>query len=173
MKLKYFIFICGGLFLLCTLCFYHKPSTPLPETCIITRLEVVKHKRTLHAYSNDSIVKSYDISLGRQPEGAKEFEGDMKTPEGSYTIFDKNPNSNYHKNLGISYPNTEEVNNARKLGKPAGGLIKIHGIKNGIGWLGRFHLLSNWTLGCIAVTDDEIDELYKYVQVGTPIDILP
>lgn len=125
------------------------------------------------AYSGDTVIKSYDISLGRQPIGAKEIQGDMKTPEGSYTIFDKNTNSEYHKNLGISFPNAKDLQHAKELGKPAGGLIKIHGLKNGRGYIGRFHLLYNWTQGCIAVTNEDIDELYKHTPIGTEIRLLP
>jgi murein L,D-transpeptidase YafK len=118
-------------------------------------------------------VKTYEIALGWQPEGKKRFEGDGKTPEGVYVIHDKNPHSGYHKKLGISYPNQEDLDFAESQEKSAGGLIKIHGIRNGIGWIGRKHLLFDWTNGCIAVTDMEIDELYEEIEIGTPIEILP
>jgi len=118
-------------------------------------------------------VKTYKISLGRSPKGAKEFEGDRKTPEGFYTINDKNPNSGWHKNLGISYPNQKDINHAKSLGKSPGGLIKIHGLPNDNNYIGRFHGLFDWTLGCIAMTDKEIDELYKHVEIGTTIEIRP
>jgi len=123
--------------------------------------------------SNNEIVKTYKISLGKVPKGAKEFEGDKKTPEGLYIINDKNPNSKCHKNLGISYPNEQDIEHAKKMGKSPGGLIKIHGMLNGYGWLGRFHLFRDWTAGCIAVTDKEMDELYENVKIGTPIEIKP
>jgi murein L,D-transpeptidase YafK len=123
--------------------------------------------------SNNQIIKSYKISLGLVPKGHKEYEGDKKTPEGLYFINDKNPNSGYHKNLGISYPNEQDIKHAESIGKSPGGLIKIHGIKNGFAWIGRFHLLFDWTLGCIAVTNREIDELYENVEIGTPIEIRP
>ncbi|HNY63031.1 MAG TPA: L,D-transpeptidase family protein [Bacteroidales bacterium] len=155
------------------LIFYFKPFKPLDPSVIIDKIVVTKHQRTLDLISNDQVVKTYKISLGRVPKGAKEFEGDKKTPEGSYIIDDKNPNSAYHKNLGISYPNKADIEHADSLGKSPGGLIKIHGMKNGFGWIGRFHLLRDWTLGCIAVTDQEIDELYEYVKIGTPIEIKP
>lgn len=160
-------FIAYGLF------FYFKPSKPLDESVIIDKIVVTKHKRTLALISNNEIVKTYKISLGKVPKGAKEFEGDKKTPEGLYIINDKNPNSKCHKNLGISYPNELDIEHAKKMGKSPGGLIKIHGMLNGYGWLGRFHLFRDWTAGCIAVTDKEMDELYENVKIGTPIEIKP
>lgn len=73
--------------------------------------------------------------------------------------------------MGISYPNQQDIKYAKSIEKNPGGLIKIHGIRNGYGWIGRFHLLFNWTLGCIAMTDKELDELYENVKIGTPIEI--
>ena len=103
----------------------------------------------------------------------KEFEGDKKTPEGLYINNDKNPNSGYHKNLGISYPKKDNIENAKRLGKPTGGDVKIHGLRNKTGFISKFHRWSDWTLGCIAVTDEEIDELYNAVKIGTKIEIKP
>lgn len=105
--------------------------------------------------------------------GHKEFEGDKKTPEGVYRIDDKNPNSGYHKNLGVSYPNDADIAHADSLGKPPGGAIKIHGLRNGCGILGKFHRWADWTMGCIAVTNSEMDELYNAVKIGATIDIRP
>ena len=99
--------------------------------------------------------------------------GDERTPEGLYFINEKNPGSGYHKNLGISYPDAQDREEAERNGHNPGGQIKIHGIKNGLGWIGRFHLLVNWTDGCVAVTNKEIDELYRAVPIGTPIEINP
>ncbi|MEL7146303.1 MAG: L,D-transpeptidase family protein, partial [Bacteroidota bacterium] len=91
------------------------------------------------------------------------------TPEGKYYINDRNPNSGYHLNLGISYPNKAD---RQRPGNP-GGHIKIHGIKNGQGWIGKLHRWVDWTDGCIAVTNFEMDELYRTVPNGTPIFINP
>ena len=135
------------------LIFYFKPFKPLDKSVSIDKVIVIKHKRRLDLISNNQIIKSYKISLGRVPKGYKEYEGDKKTPEGLYVINDKNPNSGYHKNLGISYPNERDKKYADSIGTSPGGLIKIHGIKNGFGWIGWFHLLFDWTLGCIALTD--------------------
>lgn len=152
---------------------YFWPNKPIDKSVKIDKIVVRKSDRKLSVFENGKLIKSYKISLGKVPKGAKEFEGDMKTPEGFYVINDKNVNSGYHKNLGISYPNQKDMDHASQMGKSPGGLIKIHGIKNGYGWIGRFHLLKDWTLGCIALTDREIDELYEVVPIGTPIEILP
>lgn len=153
--------------------YYLYPENKLPANSQIDKIVVYKSKRQLLAYSNGKLIKTYKISLGKVPIGDKEFEGDKKTPEGFYTINDKNPNSGYHKNLGISYPNQEDIENAKRLGKPAGGDVKIHGLRNKMGIIGKFHRWFDWTLGCIAITDSEIDELYSAVKIGTPIEIKP
>ena len=124
-------------------------------------------------YSGDKLLKVYRVALGKNPIGHKEFEGDMKTPEGNYIINDKNPHSSYYKNLGISYPNKDDISHAKKIGKSAGGLIKIHGLPNNYSGVGHLHYLNDWTHGCVAVTNEEIDELFENVPVGTPIEIKP
>ena len=149
------------------------PEEKLGSKIQVDRIVVYKSKRQLLAYTNGQLVKTYRVSLGRQPVGAKEVEGDMKTPEGLYFINDKNPNSGYHKNLGISYPNNDDIENAKRLGKPAGGDVKIHGLRNNTGFIGKYHRWYDWTLGCIAVTDEEMDELYDAVKIGTQIEIYP
>lgn len=139
----------------------------------ITKIVVYKSKRKLVVFHNNDLLKSYKISLGRNPVGAKHFQGDNKTPEGLYFINDKNPNSNYHLNLGISYPAKKDIEYAKKYGKSPGGNIKIHGLKNGLGFLGKLHRLFDWTHGCIALTNHEIEELYDHTKIGTPILIKP
>lgn len=153
--------------------FYLYPEERLPAGTTIDKLVVLKSERQLLAYSDGELVKTYIIALGRNPEGDKEYEGDKKTPQGLYYINDKNPNSAYHKNLGISYPNAEDIKHAKSLGKSAGGDIKIHGLLNGTGFLSKFHRWFDWTMGCMAITDTEIDELYEAVPVGTPVEIKP
>ncbi len=148
-------------------------SAKLPKNTTFDQLEVLKSERKLLAYSKGKVIRSYNISLGANPEGHKQYEGDNKTPEGTYTIHDKNPNSGYHKNLGVSYPNVQDKAAAKKLGKSPGGDIKIHGLRNGVGFIGRLHRFMDWTHGCLAVTDAEIDELYAHTPVGTPIEIKP
>ncbi|WP_236650856.1 L,D-transpeptidase family protein [Mannheimia pernigra] len=145
----------------------------LPEGIEITRLVVLKGQRQMFAYNGDKLIKIYPISLGFNPIGHKQFEGDGKTPEGIYTINERNKNSSYHKNLGISYPNSQDKAFAEAQGKSAGGLIKIHGLRNGFGDIGRNHLLKDWTHGCIAVTNEEIDELFLSVIHRAEIEIKP
>ena len=135
------------------------------------KIVVEKSKRLMHVYNKSKLLKTYRISLGRNPVGAKKMEGDKRTPEGLYFIDGKNPNSNYHKNLGISYPNANDIQQAKKAGVKPGGQIKIHGLSKRDSKLGKLHLLTDWTAGCIAVTNDEIDELYNALAVGTPIEI--
>ncbi len=132
---------------------------------------IVIHKsaRKLVAFSKGKAVLCYKVALGLNPVGAKQVQGDYKTPEGLYRINGKNANSLYHKNLGISYPNNADRARAIKLGQSPGGDIKIHGLPNGSGHIGKRHLLSDWTWGCIALTNEEIDELYRYVKIGVPV----
>ncbi len=139
----------------------------------VDRIIVYKQKREMHVFAKDTLLKIYRIALGANPIGHKQFQGDMKTPEGTYTINGKNPNSAYHLNLGISYPNQADRENAKKHGKSPGGDIKIHGLPNGMGHIGKTHILSDWTHGCIAVSNEEIEELYKHVPLGTSITIYP
>ncbi|OSZ82958.1 hypothetical protein CAP35_03135 [Chitinophagaceae bacterium IBVUCB1] len=150
-----------------------KGNNALPAAASIDSIVVYKSKRIMQVYQNKQLLKTYDIALGENPIGHKQYEGDRRTPEGLYYIHDKNPNSTCHKNLGISYPNDADRQHANTLGKPTGGDIKIHGLPNGQGYIGKLHTASDWTYGCIAVTDEEIDELYAHTPVGIPINILP
>ncbi len=113
------------------------------------------------------------MALGKNPIGAKQYEGDKKTPEGVYFINAKSADSKFHKNLGISYPNKEDIRIAKQIGKAPGGNIKIHGLQNGLGFIGRLQSFSDWTAGCIALTNEEIDELYEHTPIGTPVEIKP
>jgi murein L,D-transpeptidase YafK len=134
---------------------------------------VIKSERKLYAYSDGTLVKTYTISLGRKPEGKKRFKGDYRTPEGIFTIDSKNSRSECYKNLGISYTNQIGLEYAEAHGHSSGGSVKIHGLQNGLGIIGRLHRLMDWTAGCIALTNDEIDELYDAVKIGSPIEIKP
>ncbi len=149
------------------------PEDRLPLNVLIDQIVVYKSKRQLLVYSKGKWLKTYKISLGKSPVGSKQFEGDKKTPEGIYFINGKNSKSGYHKNLGISYPNQYDIENAKRLGKPTGGDVKIHGLKNNIGFVGKHHRWFDWTKGCIAVTNQEMDELYRAVNIGTKIEIKP
>lgn len=149
------------------------PEPKLPANMGIDSLVVYKSKKQLLAYADGKLMKTYQISLGAAPQGHKAYEGDQKTPEGRYTINAKNANSGYHKNLGVSYPNEQDIAHAKTLGKSPGGDIKIHGLRNGVGAIHKLQRLYNWTNGCMALTDPEIDELYAAVKLGTPIHIKP
>lgn len=134
---------------------------------------VDKAKRQLLLYSDGQLLKSYRVSLGRVPVGAKEREGDKKTPEGQYLIDFRKPDSAYFRALHVSYPSAADIEKAGKMGVPPGDAIMIHGIRNGFGWLGRLHRLADWTAGCIAVTDREMAELWRAIPDGTPIELKP
>jgi len=118
-------------------------------------------------------LKEYHITLGFSPIGPKEREGDGRTPEGIYTIDFHKPDSAFHRALHVSYPSTQDSARAAEAGVSPGGDIMIHGLPNGFGAFGATYRLRDWTAGCIAVTDPEIDEIYTSVTDGTSIEILP
>jgi murein L,D-transpeptidase YafK len=139
----------------------------------IDSIQVYKSKRKLIFFRNGDVSGEFRISLGFHPKGKKRYEKDGKTPEGLYEIDGKNPKSVAHKNLGISYPNQNDRSFASRAGQKAGGAIKIHGLLKKYRKLGKLHRFYDWTAGCIAVTDEEVDYLYENTAVGTPIRILP
>jgi len=155
-------------------CIYaHHNWNPLPQGTTIDRILVEKSARRLSVFAGGKKLKSYRVALGRNPVGAKQEEGDLKTPEGLYTIDSRNPQSDYHLALHVSYPSGEDTARAAELGVNAGFDIMIHGIQNGNGWIGAFHRMHDWTAGCIALTDEEIEELWHVTPNGTPIEIRP
>jgi murein L,D-transpeptidase YafK len=172
MRRKSFVLLTVGLFFGLTV-YYFYPESSFPENVTIDKIVILKSSRQLKAFSHGKLIKKYKISIGGNPIGQKEFEGDKKTPEGIYFIDEKNPKSGYHRNLGISYPNQADIRRAKKFGEKTGSDIKIHGIRNGFGFIGKFHRLCDWTLGCIAVTNSEIEELYDHSTIGTIIEIKP
>lgn len=155
----------------------HAMLTPPPSPRLLgtlaDRVLVEKAARRLTLFRNNKPLKSYDIALGGQPVGAKRFQGDNKTPEGRYIIDSRKRNSSYHRALHISYPQPNDVAFATKHQRSAGGDIMIHGLPNGMETLGSLHLLRDWTAGCIAVTNSEIEELWRAIPNGTPIEIRP
>jgi len=134
----------------------------------VTRVGVFKESRRLYLMHGDTALKAYEFELGFAPAGHKQIEGDGRTPEGLYMIDRRNPNSRFHLSLGISYPNARDVEVARRLGESPGGDIFIHGTPDI--FVGRGN---DWTQGCIAVTNEEIEEIYAMVRDGTPIAIHP
>jgi murein L,D-transpeptidase YafK len=149
------------------------PEDDLPVGSDIDRMVVEKSKRRMSVYAKGVLLKTYPISLGGKPVGEKQYEGDMKTPEGEYFIDSKNANSKFFKNLGISYPNGNDLKVAKNLGRPAGGEIKIHGLEPKYSFIGKFQRFSDWTNGCIALTNAEMEDLFDHVSVGTSISIRP
>ncbi len=134
---------------------------------------VVKSQRTLNLVTHGKVIRTYKVALGGTPIGAKEQQGDHKTPEGRYTLDRRNANSHFYKSIHISYPNEQDRWRAKEKGTSPGGDIMIHGLPNGFGSLGAAHRAIDWTDGCIAVTNTEMDEIWKLVPDGTPINIKP
>jgi murein L,D-transpeptidase YafK len=152
----------------------HRPSNGIStENVKVDRVILKKGERNLILTTGGTVLKSYKVALGGNPIGSKKQEGDNKTPEGSYIIDRHEPNSSFHLSLHISYPSTADRKQALRSGVRPGGNIMIHGIKNGLGWVGPLHRMSDWTKGCIAVTNQEIEEIYALVPDGTPIDLQP
>jgi murein L,D-transpeptidase YafK len=146
-------------------------SLPMPATADLVVVE--KGQRQLIAYSHGAQLRRYAVSLGGAPIGPKTRQGDRRTPEGRYLIDQHNPSSGFHRALHVAYPSAAESARARAGGYDAGGDIMVHGLKNGLGYVGRAHRFLDWTVGCIAVTNPEIEELYRIVPDGTPIEIRP
>ena len=145
----------------------------LPDTIQIDSIAVHKQARELLVFSKNQLMKIYRVRLGLNPLGYKQVQGDCKTPEGLYHINSRNLFSQFHKSLGISYPNTEDIARAKRIGKSPGGDVMIHGLPNGEEHVGPNRYQNDWTWGCIALRNEEIDELFERVNPGTPILITP
>jgi murein L,D-transpeptidase YafK len=134
---------------------------------------VVKSQRSLTLLSHGKALRTYKVALGGAPVGSKEQQGDHKTPEGHYILDRRNAKSRFYKSIHVSYPNEQDKRKAAERGVSPGGDIMIHGLPNGFGWLASTHRSLDWTDGCIAVTDAEMDEMWELVPDETPIEILP
>jgi murein L,D-transpeptidase YafK len=170
------LFITVGIILLAlllSLFFYMRKAEFKESLPSITYILVEKSRRKMSVYHDDQLVKEYRIALGSQPIGPKQKQGDRKTPEGLYNISAKNANSKFHLSLKISYPNEKDAQQALAKGVPGGDNIMIHGLGTGFGWLGKAHVLKDWTLGCVAVTNSEIEEIFSATPIGTPVEIRP
>lgn len=143
----------------------------LPGTA--DRIVIAKADRTLTLYRGTEVLRTYKVALGSNPEGPKEEEGDGRTPEGAYVIDARNAQSAFHRSLHISYPNAEDRRRATRRHVRPGGAIMIHGLPNGLSAIGAAHRLRDWTAGCIAVTDAEIEEIWRMVPNGTRVEIRP
>jgi murein L,D-transpeptidase YafK len=134
---------------------------------------VKKSEKTLYLLRDDKVFAKYHVVFGKRPKGHKVQEGDERTPEGKYMLDHKNPNSRYFKSIHINYPNAQDRATARKLGVDPGGHIMIHGQPNELGWLRMFSQFVNWTDGCIALTDEDMQAVWDAVDAGTPVEITP
>ncbi len=134
---------------------------------------VDKSRRVMTLWTGKKPFKTYRIALGGNPVGHKQQEGDSRTPEGRYFIDGKNPGSSFHLSLRISYPNKKDRADAARRGVSPGGLIMIHGTPGYLGMIRATGVISDWTAGCIAVSNEEVEEIYKKVRIGTPIVIKP
>jgi len=155
--------------LLCAIAIAQDPVKPLHAD----RVVVLKSERTLQLLSQGKVIKTYKVALGGEPVGPKTQQDDHKTPEGVYVLDSRNAHSQFHKSIHISYPNANDRAAARQKGVSPGGDIFVHGLPNGFGWLGASLQLKDWTDGCIAVTNEEIEEIWLAVPDGTPIEIRP
>ncbi|SHJ85377.1 L,D-transpeptidase catalytic domain [Shimia gijangensis] len=132
----------------------------------VTRVLIYKENRKMYLMHNEEVLKAYDVGLGFAPEGDKTVRGDGRTPEGDYRVDRRNPNSEFHLSIGIDYPNAEDRAYARSIGKDPGGDIFIHGRP----WKYRKGG-EDWTAGCVAVTNSEIEDVYSMIKVGTLVSI--
>jgi len=144
-----------------------------PADAKAERVLVLKHQHILQLLHNGKVVKRYKVALGGSPVGPKTQQGDHKTPEGIYVLDSRNAKSQFYKSLHISYPTPAQRTAARQRGVSPGGDVFVHGLPGGWRALGAAHRLRDWTDGCIAVTDDEMDEIWLAVADGTPIEIRP
>ena len=136
------------------------------------RIVIIKSQHSMTLMKNGSPIKIYKVALGKS-SGRKERQGDHKTPEGLYVVDQKNAQSRFHLALHISYPNADDRRRALAAGVSPGGAIMIHGVEKEFAWLGSMEHDIDWTDGCIAVTDPEIEEVWRLVPVGAPVEIRP
>ena len=163
----------AGIFALLWLSGYAGSRLAANPAAKVDRIVIEKQNRTLSLMAGAKILKTYKVALGGQPVGAKDRQGDHKTPEGMYAVDAKKANSQFYKALHISYPSKTDREHARKLRVSPGGDVEIHGLGAKWGWIGAKHRLTDWTDGCIAVTNEEIDEIYPLIKVGTTVEIRP
>jgi len=165
------LLIAGGLLLVAAIYALSPPGAA--PTAIADKVVVLKSEHKMTLLRNGIPLKTYKVSIGRNPLGPKSRAGDHRTPEGEYIVNWRNPQSRFHLSLHVSYPNARDTENARREGVQPGGDIMIHGLQNGLGWIGRFHRFVDWTDGCIATTDAEMEQIWRAVPDGTRIEIRP
>ena len=134
-------------------------------------VKVDKSENKMYLLDNGKVIKEYHVAFGENPKGHKEQEGDEKTPEGTYTLDYKKEDSSFYRAMHISYPNKMDLEHAKDKGVSAGGFIMVHGQRNKLGWPSSVTQKFNWTNGCIALTNAEMDEFMSLVNIGTKIQI--
>jgi murein L,D-transpeptidase YafK len=169
MKPSLGIIVCIGLFAYSGSTPAQQPATPQKADSVL----ILKKDHVMELLTGGRVIRTYKVALGQGGLAPKDRQGDGRTPEGHYVIDARNAASEYHLSLHVSYPNADDRKRAAKLGVAPGGDIMIHGLPNGKGWIGAGHRAYDWTLGCIAVTNEEIEEVWKLVPVGTPVEIRP
>jgi murein L,D-transpeptidase YafK len=158
----------GALSIAAAVSFLDERQTPLPGGVKADRIVVQKSAHRMSLYSGEMLLRTYRVALARGGMARKEREGDLRMPEGAYIIDEKPQRSQFHRALHISYPGDED----NKAGR-TGSHIEIHGLPNWLGFIGSWHRALDWTAGCIAVTNGEMDEVWRAVDKGTPVDIRP
>jgi murein L,D-transpeptidase YafK len=148
-------------------------AAPVQAAPSVERLVIYKSEHTLLVVVDGRVYRSYRVALGKAPHGGKLCRGDNRTPEGAYFVARRMPQSRFHLALSLSYPSPTDVQRARDYGCDPGGDIEIHGLTRASEWIGAYHAERDWTNGCIALTNEEITELYRMVSVGTPVEIYP
>ena len=153
--------------------FRRPPTAMAPVEAQADLVEVFKSERRMELKRGGRMLKAYRVALGFAPQCHKEREGDGRTPEGSYTIDVRNPRSAFHLSLRVSYPDAQDRARAEVLGAPPGGDIYVHGLPNGLRKLWTAHPRRDWTTGCVAVSDEEIREIWSLVPTGARVVIHP
>jgi len=170
---RLFGFALAGLLLAAVATFLFQARQKSAVNAKADRILVEKAARRLTLFSAGRRLKEYRVALGFSPVGPKQHEGDGRTPEGKYTIDFHKSDSAFHRALHVSYPSDADTARAAEAGVAPGGDIMIHGLPNGFSALGSAHRMRDWTAGCVAVTDSEIDEIWTLIDDGTPIEIRP
>jgi len=155
--------------LLLTLCLAQLGWADTP----VDLVRVQKSAHTLQLLSQGQVVRTFHVALGSHPQGQKQQEGDGRTPEGAYVLDYKKDDSAFYKAIHLSYPNAQDIAAAQQRGVSPGGLIMIHGQKNGLGWLAGLSQKFDWTNGCIALSNVDMDVVWQLVAAGTPIEVQP
>lgn len=148
-------------------------SLPMITRATEVSVLVIKHERRLYLLEDNKVRASFPVAFGANPQGHKQQEGDERTPEGRYQLDFKKADSGYYKSIHISYPNRQDQKSAQQRGVSAGGFIMIHGQKNGFGGLSFLTQRFNWTNGCIALNNQDMEQVWQAVSVGAVIEIKP